>query len=257
MKKVPHIIGHPEILESLRDFPTASKRVGKLLEIWWSLDIEPAVVEDVGKKLDRVISSVRNCLKHLSESKHLVDIVNDVLREIGGKHSVNRIYRVSPILMKHFVTMSLELQFLYLFAEERGEIETWAICHHWTVFWHNFWEECKRGTPYEKSPNLMCQVVDKTEKIRFDQHTFCLLDLDKRYILNADGKKWITMRPASIFSELDNQVYKTVRVNGVPTIEKVHTFRSVNSFAREIDGSLSGDDVWEAFLRVLWEKLQK
>lgn len=257
MKKSPHIPDHPATLESLSDFPTASKRVAKLLAVSWSLDIEPRVVEDVDKKLFRVIASVRNCLKHLSESKHLVDIVNNVLREIGGRHFVNQIYHVSPILMKHFATMSLELQFLYLFAEKRGEIDTWAICHHWTVFWHNFWEECKRGTPYEKYPNLMCQVVDKTEKIRFDQHTFCLLDLDKRYILNADGKKWITMRPASIFSELDHQVYKTVKIKGVPTIEKVFTFRSVNSFAREIDESLTGDDVWEAFLRVVWRKLQE
>ena len=244
-------------IQSLQSFPSAHKRVEDLLKLSSSLDIEPSVLEDVEKRLARVISSVQHCLKNPSQAIHIVEIINNLLKEIGGKKLINQIYNISPMLMKHFVTMSLELQFLYLFATDRGEVSTWAIWHHWTVFWFNFWQACKKETPYEKLPTRICQVVDSTGKIRFDYHTFCLLDLDKRYIMNADGKKWITIREARIFSEMNNQIYKTTRIQGVPTVEKVHTFRSAKNFAREIDSSLSGANIWEVFLRILWEKLQE
>lgn len=258
MHKIKNIKDFPrDWLKSLSSSWKTSQRVVNLLRVSWSLNIEPSFMNTVKRKLNLLISHLRACLQNPSEGQNIIALFNEVMREIGGKHFVNHIYRISPILMKHFVTMPLELQFLYLFAEERGDIQTWAICHHWTVFWHNFWEECKKWTSYEKNPTLMCQVTDDDGKIRFDRHTFCLVDLDMRYILNSDGEKWITMRPARIFSELDHQVYKTVRTKNGVSVEKVHTFRSVSSFGRELDASLWDNNIGQAFLEFLWKKLQQ
>lgn len=71
--------------------------------------------------------------------------------------------------------------------------------------------------------------------MRYTQHSFLLLELEKTYVISTDGKIGVTMREATNFSTLEKDVFRTVRSGEEAVLEKIRTFKTLSFFAKKLD----------------------
>lgn len=82
---------------------------------------------------------------------------------------------------------------------------------------------------------MLCQRTNNKKQIGYGQHTFLLLELEKRYVLSVDGKTGVTMREAINFSQVDHDVFRTVKQPEGFVLERIRTFKTPKKFAKTLD----------------------
>jgi hypothetical protein len=69
----------------------------------------------------------------------------------------------------------------------------------------------------------------------YNQDTFLLIELGRRYIISIDGKAGVSMREAKNFSEEDGNIFRTVRQGEVHVLEAIRTFPDAETFAQQLE----------------------
>lgn len=82
---------------------------------------------------------------------------------------------------------------------------------------------------------MLCQRTNNKEEMGYGQHTFLLLELEKRYVLSVDGKVGATMKEAINFSQVENDVFRTVKQPDGFVLERIRTFKTPKKFAKTLD----------------------
>lgn len=222
-------------IPTLDPFPQAQKRVVEVVNLSHDLDISSWDLLVLNRKFHVLMAAIRLCLWTPESLRDLSALFTKTLRDLGGKEKVKAIYGLTPLDLRKFTQLPLVSQFVYLFAQDRDENMPNAVCHHWTIFWYNFWKEARAWTIFADEPIRLCQRTNNLPDICYNLHSFVLVGLEKRYIISADWISGIQMKEAVNFSELEKQVYRTVRSVDKVTIEKIHTYKSARTFARKLE----------------------
>jgi hypothetical protein len=209
--------------------------VADILSLSHDVDMTDADIWKMEKKLTALISSIRKCLRTPEWLHSIADVFNSAMEEIQSREKVRKIYGAFPLDLEVFTWLELVSQMAYLFAEKRDAGLPGAICHHWTVLWYNFWNECKKWTLFQHVPIMLCQRTNNKTDMWYGQHTFLLLELGKRYVLSTDGKTGVTMREAINFSHVEKDVFRTVKQPSGFALERIRTFKTPNKFAKALD----------------------
>lgn len=88
---------------------------------------------------------------------------------------------------------------------------------------------------FENVPITICQRTNNDKKIGYGQHSFLLLELEKRYVISVDGKSGVTMREAINFSQVGNRVFRTVKQPSGYVLETIRIFETPQKFGRSLD----------------------
>ncbi len=221
-------------IPTLDNFSAIQERVVALCNLVQTREIATEEIARLNRILNTLISSIRRCLRNPG-SGELHSIFTDTLRDMNTKARIRNIYTPLPIKLGDFIKLSLAEQCIYLFSNQWISDLEGAVCHHWTIFWYNFWQECRRGTLYENWSMRLCQRTNNNPEMRYTQHSFLLLELEKTYLISTDGKVGVTMREATNFSTLEKDVFRTVRAEDKIVLEKIRTFKTIPSFAKKLD----------------------
>lgn len=221
--------------KTIQNYTGIQRNIADILALSHSLNVNEREIQKIGVKLKALISSIRKCLRTPEWLHSISEVFNSAMDEIKSREKVRKIYGIFPLDLEEFASLALVAQMVYLFAKMRNKNTPWAICHHWTVFWYNFWDECKKWTLFEHVPTTLCQRTNNKPEMAYGQHTFLLLELEKRYVLSVDGKIGVNMREAVNFSQIGDDVLRTVKQPPGFSYEKIRTFKTPKKFAKTLD----------------------
>lgn len=131
-------------IPTLDHFPQARKRVVDILALAQDIDISEQDMEAVGRKLGSLIRMIKTCISHPEHMLDVSTLLTGTMADIRSREIVQNSYNLTPLSLTDFSELSLAAQLVFLFAHERGQNMPGAVCHHWTIFWYNFWKECKK-----------------------------------------------------------------------------------------------------------------
>ncbi|MBP7773794.1 hypothetical protein KA071_01765 [Candidatus Gracilibacteria bacterium] len=235
MKQKEAFVGPHNEKNTIQNYPGVQRSVADILSLSHDVEMTDADIWKMEKKLTALISSIRKCLRTPEGLHSIADVFNSAMEEIQSREKVRKIYGAFPLDLEVFTGLELVSQMAYLFAEKRDADLPGAICHHWTVLWYNFWNECKKGTLFQHVPIMLCQRTNNKPDMGYGQHTFLLLELEKRYVLSTDGKTGVTMKEAINFSQIEKDVFRTVKQSDGFALERIRTFKNPKKFAKALD----------------------
>ena len=235
MKQKEAFVGPHNEKNTIQNYPGVQRNVADILSLSHDAEMADADIWKMEKKLTALISSIRKCLRTPEWLHSIADVFNSAMEDIQSREKVRKIYGAFPLDLEVFTWLELVSQMAYLFAEKRDAGLPGAICHHWTVLWYNFWNECKKWTLFESVPIMICQRTMNEKAVKYSHHSFLILELEKRFVISSDAKTGIVMHEAINLSQVNKSVFLTVKKWWDFILEKIRTFSDVGVFARRLN----------------------